>query len=63
MRWACERLVGFWRVIVADVFLFVSFVGTVNGKLSRSQFSAAYIVASFSLAGDLDAFGLVFLTR
>jgi hypothetical protein len=30
MKWACERLEGFWRVIVADVFLFVSFVGTVN---------------------------------
>lgn len=32
MRWACEKLEGFWRIIVADVFLFVSFVGTVNGK-------------------------------
>jgi hypothetical protein len=30
MKWACEKLEGFWRVIVADVFLFVSFVGTVN---------------------------------
>ncbi|CRK94388.1 CLUMA_CG007896, isoform C [Clunio marinus] len=30
MRWACEKLEGFWRIIVADVFLFVSFVGTVN---------------------------------
>jgi hypothetical protein len=32
MRWACEKLEGFWRIIVADVFLFVSFVGTVNGE-------------------------------
>lgn len=30
MKWACEKLEGFWRIIVADVFLFVSFVGTVN---------------------------------
>jgi hypothetical protein len=30
MKWACERLEGFWRVIVADIFLFFSFVGTVN---------------------------------
>lgn len=34
MRWACEKLEGFWRIIVADVFLFVSFVGTVNGRFS-----------------------------
>lgn len=33
MRWACEKLEGFWRIIVADIFLFVSFVGTVNGKI------------------------------
>lgn len=32
MRWACEKLEGFWRIIVADIFLFVSFVGTVNGE-------------------------------
>lgn len=40
MRWACEKLEGFWRIIVADVFLFVSFVGTVNGnfKLTNCQF-------------------------
>lgn len=30
MKWACDRLTGFWRVAVADVFLFFSFVGTVN---------------------------------
>lgn len=30
MKWACEKLEGFWRIIVADVFLFVSFIGTVN---------------------------------
>ena len=30
MRWACERLHGFWRVVVADCFLFFSFIGTVN---------------------------------
>lgn len=30
MKWACDRLTGVWRVAVADVFLFLSFVGTVN---------------------------------
>lgn len=30
MKWACDRLTGFWRVAVADLFLFFSFVGTVN---------------------------------
>lgn len=30
MKWACDRLTGFWRVAVADIFLFFSFVGTVN---------------------------------
>lgn len=30
MRWACERLQGIWRVGVADIFLFFSFIGTVN---------------------------------
>jgi Fuseless len=30
MKWACERLDGVWRVAVADLFLFLSFVGTVN---------------------------------
>lgn len=30
MRWACDRLKGFWRVAAADIFLFLSFVGTVN---------------------------------
>lgn len=39
MKWACERLKGIWRIIGADIFLFVSFVGTVNGKLSRVQVS------------------------
>lgn len=30
MKWACDRLTGFWRVAVCDAFLFFSFVGTVN---------------------------------
>ncbi|XP_062545692.1 uncharacterized protein LOC134212129 isoform X2 [Armigeres subalbatus] len=30
MRWACNRLTGLWRVIVADLFLFFSFIGTIN---------------------------------
>ncbi|XP_058819436.1 uncharacterized protein LOC131682175 isoform X1 [Topomyia yanbarensis] len=30
MRWACDRLTGVWRVIVADLFLFLSFIGTIN---------------------------------
>ena len=30
MKWACEKLEGFWRIIIADIFLFVSFIGTVN---------------------------------
>lgn len=30
MRWACDRLTGIWRVIVADLFLFFSFIGTIN---------------------------------
>lgn len=30
MRWACDRLKGFWRVAAADLFLFLSFIGTVN---------------------------------
>lgn len=32
MRWACENLKGFCRIMIADIFLFISFVGTVNGK-------------------------------
>lgn len=42
MRWACEKLEGFWRIIVADVFLFVSFVGTVNGKKFELAFEAIF---------------------
>lgn len=30
MKWACDRLKGVWRIAVVDVFLFLSFVGTVN---------------------------------
>uniref|UniRef100_A0A182MCL9 Fuseless n=1 Tax=Anopheles culicifacies TaxID=139723 RepID=A0A182MCL9_9DIPT len=30
MRWTCDRLTGFWRVVVADMFLFFSFIGTIN---------------------------------
>ncbi|XP_038113783.1 uncharacterized protein LOC6041637 [Culex quinquefasciatus] len=30
MRWTCDRLTGIWRVIVADLFLFFSFIGTIN---------------------------------
>ncbi|XP_055600468.1 uncharacterized protein LOC129749513 isoform X2 [Uranotaenia lowii] len=30
MRWACDRLNGVWRVVVADLFLFFSFLGTIN---------------------------------
>lgn len=30
LKWACDRLTGFWRLAVADVFLFFGFVGTVN---------------------------------
>ncbi|XP_055548350.1 uncharacterized protein LOC129731960 isoform X1 [Wyeomyia smithii] len=30
MRWACDRLDGIWRVVVADLFLFFSFIGTIN---------------------------------
>ncbi|XP_053692027.1 uncharacterized protein LOC128740508 [Sabethes cyaneus] len=30
MRWACDRLEGIWRVVVADLFLFFSFIGTIN---------------------------------
>lgn len=30
MKWACGRLKGVWRIAVADVFLFLSFVGTAN---------------------------------
>ncbi|XP_041775604.1 uncharacterized protein LOC121595593 isoform X2 [Anopheles merus] len=30
MRWTCDRLTGFWRVVVADLFLFFSFIGTIN---------------------------------
>lgn len=30
VRWTCDRLTGIWRVIVADLFLFFSFIGTIN---------------------------------
>lgn len=30
MKWACDRLTGWWRIAVCDAFLFFSFVGTVN---------------------------------
>ncbi|XP_049301667.1 uncharacterized protein LOC125775166 isoform X2 [Anopheles funestus] len=30
MRFTCDRLTGFWRVVVADMFLFFSFIGTIN---------------------------------
>lgn len=30
VKWACDRLEGWWRIVVADVFLFFSFVGTIN---------------------------------
>ncbi|XP_065088997.1 uncharacterized protein fusl isoform X2 [Ochlerotatus camptorhynchus] len=30
MRWTCDRLSGIWRVIVADLFLFFSFLATIN---------------------------------
>lgn len=30
MRWACDRLKGVWRIIAADIFLFFSFIGTIN---------------------------------
>lgn len=30
MKWACDRLNGFWRIGVCDAFLFFSFIGTVN---------------------------------
>lgn len=30
MKWLCDRLKGCWRIIVSDIFLFFSVVGTVN---------------------------------
>ncbi|GAB0100114.1 uncharacterized protein DMENIID0001_161060 [Sergentomyia squamirostris] len=30
MRWTCERLDGIWRLIATDIFLTLSFIGTVN---------------------------------
>lgn len=30
VKWACDRLEGWWRIVVADIFLFFSFVGTIN---------------------------------
>lgn len=30
MKWTCERLEGTWRIIVADIFIFFSFIGTIN---------------------------------
>lgn len=30
MRWTCERLTGLWRLATADLFLFFSFLGTIN---------------------------------
>lgn len=30
LKWACDYLTGFWRLAVADVFLFLGFVGTAN---------------------------------
>ncbi|XP_063701586.1 uncharacterized protein LOC134831710 [Culicoides brevitarsis] len=30
MKWACDRLEGWQRVAAADVFLFFSFIGTIN---------------------------------
>lgn len=30
VKWACDRLEGYWRIVVADIFLFFSFVGTIN---------------------------------
>lgn len=30
MKWTCKKLDGVKRILVADVFLFLSFVGTVN---------------------------------
>lgn len=38
VRWSCERLKGFWRIILADIFLFMSFVGTVNGEWNEKTF-------------------------
>lgn len=30
LKWACDRLTGFWRLACFDAFLFLGFVGTVN---------------------------------
>lgn len=30
MKWGCDRLKGVWRIAAVDIFIFLSFLGTVN---------------------------------
>ncbi|XP_026462985.1 uncharacterized protein LOC113365685 isoform X2 [Ctenocephalides felis] len=52
MRWTCARLEGFWRVLVADLFLFFSFIGTVNVWRSIWQLLDLYFLPEHRIASD-----------
>uniref|UniRef100_A0A6M2DZX2 Uncharacterized protein n=1 Tax=Xenopsylla cheopis TaxID=163159 RepID=A0A6M2DZX2_XENCH len=52
MRWTCARLEGCWRVLVADLFLFFSFIGTVNVWRSIWQLLDLYFLPEHRIASD-----------
>lgn len=63
MKWACDRLTGFWRVAVADLFLFFSFVGTVNVWRGVWQLLEIYFLPGKCIISFVSAYRILIFPR
>ncbi|CAD7085963.1 unnamed protein product [Hermetia illucens] len=61
MRWTCDRLTGLWRIAVADIFLFLSFLGTINVWRGVWQLLDIYFLPDNRLLSDWLTHGLSFV--
>ncbi|XP_059617632.1 uncharacterized protein LOC132262382 isoform X2 [Phlebotomus argentipes] len=61
MRWTCDKLTGFWRLAIADVFLFFSFIGTVNAWRGIWQLLDHYFLPDQRALSDWLTHGICFI--
>uniref|UniRef100_A0A1L8D9T0 Putative conserved plasma membrane protein n=1 Tax=Nyssomyia neivai TaxID=330878 RepID=A0A1L8D9T0_9DIPT len=61
MRWACDRLTGIWRLLLAQIFLFFSFIGTVNAWRGIWQLLDNYFLPDQRALSDWITHGVCFI--
>ncbi|XP_055712054.1 uncharacterized protein LOC129807072 isoform X1 [Phlebotomus papatasi] len=61
MRWTCDKLTGFWRLAIADIFLFFSFIGTVNAWRGIWQLLDNYFLPDQRALSDWLTHGICFI--